>query len=327
MHLPVGLTRVITRVFFCPLRPVGVFRLPWTAPRPNVPPKGEAMSIVVLAIASAVFIALGIVLTRFGLRGLGPISGGSVSVPTSALMFLAISPWTVDYNNWHWGAATIFAAAGLIYPAAVTLLNFASNERLGPNMTAAMGNLTPLFAIALAMLLLHEYPRPVQAAGVGVVIAGLFLVTTAQMSRLPSAALILLGLPLAAAILRGAAQPLVKIGLQDWPNAFAAAMLSYAVSAVTIWIVRLARRGPARPFDLAAHLWFMLIGVSNGLGLAAMYAALALGSVHVVAPIVASYPLITMALTWALHGREPLSKRALIGTAISVAGVVLVLRG
>lgn len=285
------------------------------------------MEIVAFSVASAVLIALGIVLTRFGLRGLGPIRGGSISVPTSAVMFLALSPVTVDFANWNAHAALIFAAAGLIYPAAVTLLNFASNQRLGPNLTAAMGNLTPLFAIALAMLLLDEWPHPAQAAGVAVVMAGLLLVTTAQMNGLPRATLWLLAIPLGGAFLRGAAQPLVKIGLQDWPNAFAAALLSYSVSGVVIWIVRLIRKAPPRPFDLAAHLWFALVGVVNGLALVAMYAALALGPVAVVAPIVASYPLITMGMAWLMHGREPLSLRAILGMAISVAGVILVLRG
>lgn len=285
-----------------------------------------ATGIVALSGLSAILIALGIVLARFGLRGMGPLQGGSVSVPTSAVMFLIISPVTVDYGNWNWSAVTVFAAAGLIYPAAVTLLNFVSNQRLGPNMTAAMGNLTPLFAIALAMVLLHEFPRPLQAAGVAVVMLGLILVTTAQMRRMPRAALWLLAVPLAGAFLRGAAQPLIKIGFQDWPNAFAAAMLSYAVSALVIWAVRLAR-GPRPIGDVRAHLWFMLIGVVNGLALVTMYAALALGPVTVVAPIVASYPLITMAMAWALHGREPLPARAIAGMALSVLGVVLVLRG
>lgn len=285
------------------------------------------MEIIALAAGSAVLIALGIVLTRFGLKGLSPIQGGSVSVPTSAAMFLMLSVWLVDWSNWHPKSALIFAAAGLIYPAAVTVLNFVSNQRLGPNLTAAMGNLTPMFAVGLAMLALDEWPRQMQALGTGVVIMGLFLVTSAQVRRLPHGVVWLLAIPLTAAFLRGAAQPLVKIGLQDWPNAFAAAALSYSVSAIVIWAVRLLRRAPKRPFDRAAHLWFMLIGVVNGLALVAMYAALALGPVTVVAPIVASYPLITLGMTWLLHGRDPLPARAIIGTVISVLGVVLILRG
>jgi len=285
------------------------------------------LEIIALAAGSAVLIALGIVLTRFGLKGLSPVHGGSVSVPTSAVMFLLLSLWLVDWNNWHPKSALIFAAAGLIYPAAVTVLNFVSNQRLGPNLTAAMGNLTPMFAVGLAMLALDEWPRQMQAVGTGVVIMGLFLVTSAQVRRFPQGVIWLLAIPLAGAFLRGAAQPLVKIGLQDWPNAFAAALLSYSVSAIVIWIVRLLRPAPKRPFDRAAHLWFMLIGVVNGLALVAMYAALALGPVTVVAPIVASYPLITLGMTWLLHGRDPLPVRAILGTVISVLGVVLILRG
>ncbi len=282
--------------------------------------------IIFLAIASAVLMALGIVLSRFGLRGMGPLQGGSVSVPTSALMFLLLSPLTVDFGNWNPRSAAIFAAAGLIYPAAVTILNFVSNQRLGPNLTAAAGNLTPLFAIGLAVLTLDEWPRQMQGLGIVVVVAGLFLVTSAQVRHFPRAHLWLLAVPVLGAFFRGAAQPLVKLGLQDWPNAFAAALVGYCVSTVVIWTFRLLLRRPNPP-DRKARRWFMAVGIANGLALLTLYAALTHGKVTVVAPIVASYPLITMALAWLLHGREPLHPRAILGMAVSVAGVIVILRG
>ncbi|WP_319825313.1 DMT family transporter [Thalassovita sp.] len=284
------------------------------------------IQIVLLAVASAVLMALGIVLSRFGLRGMGPLQGGSVSVPTSAVMFLLLSPLTVDFDNWTPNGVAIFAAAGLIYPAAVTILNFVSNQRLGPNLTAAAGNLTPLFAIGLAILTLDEWPRQMQGLGIVVVVVGLFLVTSAQVRHFPRAHLWLLAVPVLGAFLRGAAQPLVKLGLQDWPNAFAASLIGYCVSTLVIWTFRLLRRR-ASPPDRKARRWFMAVGVANGLALLTLYAALARGSVTVVAPIVASYPLITMGLAWLLHGREPLSPRTIAGMGISVLGVSLVLLG
>ena len=286
-----------------------------------------AIAIVLISIASAVFFALGIVLTRFGLRGLSPIQGASISVPTSAAMFVLMSPVTVDYGNWHPQSALFFFAAGLIYPAAVTLLNFVSNQRLGPNLTAAAGNLTPLFAIGLAILLLGDWPGPMQAVGVTTVIIGLFLATTAQVRHFPRHHLWLLLIPVLAAFFRGAAQPLVKIGLADWPNAFAASTLAYCGSTVVIWTVRLILRTPTAPPDRAARFWFAVVGMSNGMALLTLYTALTLGSVTTVAPIVAAYPLITMGLTWLLHGRESMPIRAVLGMVISVVGVVLVLRG
>ena len=46
----------------------------------------------------------------------------------------------------------IFVAIGLVFPALLTLLTFASNRALGPVVTSTLGNLAPLFAVALAVV-------------------------------------------------------------------------------------------------------------------------------------------------------------------------------
>ena len=133
-----------------------------------------------ISVLSALFFATGIVCSQFGLRHLPGLVGGSISVPTSALFFLLLSPVSVDWQGWNTTSAAIFAVSGLVYPAAVTLLNFASNRRLGGNLTAALGNLTPLFAIVLAVLFLGEVPHPGQIIGISVLFAGLGLITFAR---------------------------------------------------------------------------------------------------------------------------------------------------
>ncbi len=45
----------------------------------------------------------------------------------------------------------IFAAVGLLFPGAATLLTFAANRALGPVITGTLGNLAPLFAVARAL--------------------------------------------------------------------------------------------------------------------------------------------------------------------------------
>ena len=54
---------------------------------------------------------------------------------------------------------------------------------------------------------------------------------------------------------------------------------------------------------------------------------LARGSVTLVAPLVATYPLVTMLLSARLFGQLELSPKRIAGATLTVAGVVLLLAG
>ena len=262
-------------------------------------------------------------MSQAGLRHLSPLNGAAISVPTSALLLVLFSPFMVDWNAFSLRATIIFALAGVFYPASVSLLNFVSNRRLGPNLTAAMGNLTPLFAVLLAVMFLDESPGAGQITGIAVILAGLLLISTDRIKQVPVAGLLLLGIPLGGAVIRGAVQPVVKLGYESWPDAFAAATIGYIVSASLIRIARRQLNGSASPTAKTGLFWFMGIGVANLLALLTLYISLSLGPVATVAPIVATYPLITYAFTRVLLKQEPVSARALAGIGLSVLGVIL----
>lgn len=289
------------------------------------PEKILPFELFLMSFLAAFLIALGIVLAQFGMRHLPALYGASVSVPTSAVFFLVLSPVTVDWENWQNTGVLIFAVAGLFYPAAVTLLNFASNLRLGGDLTAAMGNLTPLFAIGLAMAFLQEAPGAGQIVGITVIFGGLGLIASSRVKSHPQASLLLLSIPLFGALLRGAAQPLVKTGLAIWPNAFAAATVSYVVSACVIWLVR----GVYKPIDVTwsprAIAWFVVIGLVNGTALLCLYVALSGGQVTTVAPVVATYPLMTYLINRVVLRQRGVSARGIGGIVLSVIGVILLL--
>ena len=283
------------------------------------------VGLFLIAATSALFFALGIVMAPFGLRRLGALSGAAISVPTSAVLLLPLSPVTVDWVHWETSSAMIFAAGGLFYPAGVTLLNFASNRRLGSNLTAAVGNVTPLFAIALAMLFLGESLRWAQVGGLVVLFAGLAVIAADRVQSHPGASLWLLGLPLLAAALRGGAQPLIKAGLAGWPDAFAAATLAYCVSAsvVLLAFLVLPKVGPTR--TLAGVGWFVAIGTSNGLALLLLYLALSQSAVSLVAPVVATFPLMTYAINRLVLRQRDASLRGIAGIVLTVVGVAVLL--
>ena len=106
---------------------------------------------IVLAFASAAFLGAGLVLTQFGLRYIHPLSGAAISVPSFTLFFILLSPILLRGETIVWQAVPIFVAVGLVFPAVLTLLTFASNRALGPVVTGALGNLSPLFSVAVAV--------------------------------------------------------------------------------------------------------------------------------------------------------------------------------
>jgi drug/metabolite transporter (DMT)-like permease len=70
----------------------------------------------------------------------------------------------------------------------------------------------------------------------------------------------------------------------------------------------------------------MSVGACNGAGILAMYAALARDPVSVVSPLVAIYPLFTLALSALFLREEKLGARVLLGVALTVAGVIVLAR-
>jgi len=284
-------------------------------------------AVVALALASAACFGLSLVLTQIGLRYLTPLRGACISVPSTALAYLALATVLLDTSGFRAGSAALFALAGCLFPAAVTVLTFEGNRLVGPAITGALGNLTPLFAVLVALMLLGEVPSREQLTGMAVILSGVLLIIGAPRNMPHAGFAWAITLLLTAAFIRGLVQPVVKLGLESWPSAFAAALIGYVMSALTLLAVGIGRESAAIiPFNRRGWAWFVPVGLLNGLALLAMYAALARGPVAVVAPLVACYPLATLAFSRLLLGSGGLTLSAGVGVVITVAGVALLLR-
>jgi drug/metabolite transporter (DMT)-like permease len=284
-------------------------------------------TVTVLALSAAACLGVSLVLTQLGLRHLPPLRGACISVPTTTITFLALSPALLDLTGFNATSAVLFAVAGCLFPAVVTLLTFEANRRVGPTITGALGNLSPLIAVLIAVLVLGEVPRAGQLAGMAVILAGVLLIIGAP--RVVPQAIFgwAIALTIAAAVVRGLVQPLIKLGLAGWPNPFAATLIGYVMSATLILCVGAYREGLGIvPTRVSGWLWFLPVGLLNGLAVLTMYAALARGPVAVVAPLVACYPLATLAVSRLLLGAGGLGPSVGIGVAVTVAGVALLLR-
>ena len=281
--------------------------------------------LVLTAFASAFCFALALVLAQFGLRTTMPLTGAAIALPTTALFFLIISPLTISWDQWAVSSATIFAAVGLFFPVAVTLLTFSANRRIGPNLTGTLGNLTPLFAVLLAILFMDETPKAIQGLGIAAICGGVALLFAGRDNDNSRPVIWALALPLSAAFLRGIVQPMVKWGLTDWPSPFAAVTIGYIVSAVVMGGVILTRRRRGDWPGSSWTWWFIAVGLVNGAAVLLLYLALNRGSVTIVAPLVGCYPLLTLILGRLFLGESIPTRFALAGTFITVAGVGLLL--
>jgi drug/metabolite transporter (DMT)-like permease len=284
-------------------------------------------AVVALALGAAAALGLSLVLTQIGLRHLTTLRGACISVPATALAYLVLAPLLLDTGTFTARGALLFALAGCLYPAAVTLLTYEGNRWVGPAITGALGNLSPLFAVLIALVLLGEVPSPGQLAGMAVILLGVLLIIGAPRSVPGRSYGWAIGLLLLAAFIRGLVQPMVKLGLEAWPSPFAATLIAYVMSASAILAAGAARDSAAvRPFHSRGWAWFIPVGWLNGAALLAIYAALARGPVAVVAPLVACHPLAALVFGRILLGAGGLTLGVGLGVAITVAGVVLLLR-
>jgi drug/metabolite transporter (DMT)-like permease len=286
------------------------------------------MTAILFAFAAAAFIGGGVALTQFGLRTVHPLSGAALSIPSFTLCFILLSPWLLRGDTVVWTAVPLFAAVGLVYPAAVTISTFASSRALGPVVTSALGNLSPLFSVALAVAVLHEPLRLLQAAGLLVAVLGVLIITVTRTPDMRDWRTWSLLLPLAAALLRGVVPPVIKIGLELWPSPLGASLVAYIVSSLTVLTLERIRNGHfIVRAPLSGRLWFAATGICNGVGTLFLYAAVGAGPIAVVAPLVATYPLMTMAVSAIFLTHVRITARLMAGVVLAVAGVVLILAG
>ena len=281
----------------------------------------------ILALGAAFCFALALILTQFGLRTMPSWRSPLYSIGGALIVAWLAAILFVDWSTFNLDAALIFAGVGCIFPVVVSILGVRSNERLGPAVAGAVGNVTPIFAVLGAVLFLGERLGLLQLAGLAMVVGGVALLALRGGSGGRHWSVWVLGLPLAAALVRGAIQPAIKTGLVLWPEPLAAAAIGYALSSVVIVSLvgrRALREGPA---IRSGVLWFLAVGFANGSATFLLYAALGLGSITVVAPLVALFPLMGVVMSLIFLRGEQLHAIGLLGILVSVAGVILLLVG
>lgn len=281
------------------------------------------MEATVYAVSSAALFGAALVTTHSGLKYLDAAAGARVSITAATLLFWLLAPFA-DWAGWQLAAIGIFALVGLFFPAAVTLLTFEANRRLGPSMTGAVGSTAPLFAVLGAALFLGEALGVREFSATSLIVLGSVVLSGLQGADERERRQGAIWLPWSAAALRALAQVLSKAGLAIWPNPFAAALLGYTVSSLAVWAATPGQR-VNRKFHRRGAAWFAATGILNGVAVLCLYRALNTGTVILVSPVVATFPLFTLTLSALFLQEERMSKRLVGGVALIVTGVIVLL--
>lgn len=275
------------------------------------------------AAVSSVLLGLAMIVTQRGVRSVATLPGAAVANTTSALLFGSLAPIFWSGEDATASALGLFVLVGLFFPAGVTLLTLEGNRRLGPSITASISGTTPLFAYFAAVAFLGEVLRAQGVLGTAAIVIGIATLAWRRGGAGGVIASPALLLPLGSAVLRAGAQLMIKFGLALWPSPYSAIVIAYITSSAVGWTL-LKLRGERIPLTPALG-WFVLSGIMNGLGTLAMYAAFKEGDVTLVAPIVATAPLVTLAVSALILREEALTLRLVTGVSITLGGVALIL--
>jgi drug/metabolite transporter (DMT)-like permease len=276
-----------------------------------------------LALAAAVLAAAATIFARQGLRKSDPYTGVWINMIVGAVGLWICVIVTVGIGQVSPRGLLLFAAAGLIGTAGGRVTRFLAIERVGAAVASSVGNLTPLIASLLAILLLGERATLPILAGTMVIVAGTALLSTtgARLGFRPWQIV----LPLTSATCFGIVAIIRKLGLGEMGPVLGTAInLTTALIAFSALMLASGRhrlascRGPTLVYFVAA-------GIAENTGVFLTIVALSFGAVSVVMPLAFSTPIFVLLFApFFLKGVEVLTARVVVGTVLIVLGVYLI---
>ena len=339
--------------------------------RTRVHPAGMAVVDLAAGLAFLAAVCIGLSTIAVGI-GLDRVRADHDGSPVFAAAFVTLVVSLVVF----WAAALVrgvptgalspaslwpFVLAGVLYPALFRLLYYTGVDRIGVNVTGAIGAASPAVAGLLAIAFLGERFTAATAAGLLAIVVGAGLLQLAEgadaagddsevsgdgtpsdggappetgastdvvVRELASAGARDLLYPLGALVAVGVGYVLISYGLDGFPDTVTATAVTQTAGVLALLAVLLgsadARRQVAVVSGHRAGLsFFVAAGGVVAVGWLSQFAALGIGSVVVVVPLVNTYPLVIAAISYGLARQLPRSPRVVAGILAIVVGASL----
>lgn len=284
------------------------------------------MLAALFALLSAALFAGNSVAVRLALPGTTATTMTVVSILTNLTSLWTLAILRGEGEAALQPASLIFIGAGILAPALARVALYTAIDMVGVARAMVTSNTTPIFTAVGAALLLGERVSAGLAAGIVAVVLGVALTSGTASPQVPRASRRGFLLALSTAVLAAASIILRKVGLEaiPYPALAAALTLCGAVLGLIPLVAWRWRREPFRAARTAVPPMVAGALLTSG-GFLAYFLALNLGDASRVTPLSNTTPLFAVLLIrFAFRDVEQVTRRTLLGAALTVAGVILV---
>ena len=280
---------------------------------------------VLLSLLSAFLFALGAQFQSLGLVHMDSRSGAAITISTSAMLYLLVSPFFLNLEYLLEPAILIFVLVGLFRPAVSANLALAGLKFLGPTLSSTLTSTAPLFAVGLGIIFLDEVLNFSIAIGTLVIVLAIMMLAKKDGKISSGWPLWALALPIGAAAIRALAHVLTKVGMEEIPDAYLAGLIGFVVSAIVTLIIHKSRRVSSTiSLKNLGTKWFIGASACFSLAVLSLNTALYNGQVIQVIPIVAASPIFTLLLSIGIFRQEVITKRIVLAVFMVVPAVMLI---
>ena len=279
----------------------------------------------VMALSSALCSAVATAFIQRGLRRSNFYAGFWINILVGVIGLWSIVLLVVPFHEYNWRAVPYFVFSGVVGTAGGRLFRVVAIHKVGAPVAAAVNNLAPLIASALAILLLGERVTLPIVAGTLVIVAGTILLSLS--GKYVGFRVRHLGYPLLAASCFGTVAVVRKLGLGHAGPLFDSAInITAALIASSAFVLATGNQGSLR-CDRRSLGYFVAGGIAENSGVFLVLAALGFGDVSIVTPLAGTAPLFVLLLAYLFpSAAERLSWRVVLGAVLIVLGVVLLSR-
>jgi drug/metabolite transporter (DMT)-like permease len=287
------------------------------------------MLAVVLSLAAAAAFAASAMFIDSVSGRVGPLQLSrwqmSLAFLMTALIVAVTGGWrTLDLEMVLWLTAS--SASGIMVG---SLTYIATIQYTGPRISALLFTTASPFALALGFGFRGETVTLLQAAGVGLIVAGIAIAVMGprqdEGARTPKPLWIGIGLGLITSFAQALGSLLARPAMLEGADPVAAMLVRSGAGA--LFFIALLALPTFRPTALPSPVAIRQIGLSAlagmVVGMSFLMAALARGDVGIVTTLSSTTPILILPMVWAVYRRIP-GPMAWVGAAMAVAGTALI---
>jgi len=279
----------------------------------------------ILAMLSAMGWATDSILVRFGLRKSNIFAAMLVSYTVSVTCMWSYLLATTPLDFLKSPAMIYYIISGCIQPLFARALFYQGITRIGVARAGPLRGIEPLFATAIAVILLSERPGWWVFLGTVLIVGSLWLISGRQQGD-KNWRLIDTLFPIGAALISAISQTLRKQALAIIPDPIVAVAVVTTVSLILlIGFLAVTGRTAQLRMERDGFLFFFCAAIVAASAQVANFIALGRGQLSVIIPLLNTSPLFTVFFSAVfLRAVETVNLRIVLGAILMVGGVVLI---